>query len=208
MLAIIDYDTGNVRNVQKALNYLDIENCLTADPAVIARADGLILPGVGAFAKAMQALAERNLVQVLQKQAQIGQPMLGICLGMQLLFDRSQEFGDSKGLGLLPGAVVAIPAKPGLKVPHMGWDQNRGRPSNRFGRVFDGEATYFVHSYYVQTAAKNIVATCDYGVSIPSIVQQSNVVGMQFHPEKSGAAGLAGLTAFKEMVNDVAFSRN
>lgn len=208
MLAIIDYDTGNVRNVKKALDYLEIENCLTADPSVIAQADGLVLPGVGAFAKAMQALEERKLVSVLQKQAQLGQPMLGICLGMQLLFDRSEEFGDSRGLGLLPGAVVAIPAKTGLKVPHMGWDQNHGRRSNRFGRVFDGEATYFVHSYYVQTAAKNIVATCDYGVTIPSIVQQNNVVGMQFHPEKSGAAGLAGLTAFKEMVEDEAFSRN
>lgn len=208
MLAIIDYDTGNVRNVQKALDHLQIENCLTADPQVIQHADGLILPGVGAFAKAMQALAERDLVAVLQTQAQAGQPMLGICLGMQLLFDRSEEFGETQGLGLLPGAVVAIPEKPGLKVPHMGWDTNHGRATNRFGRVFDQEATYFVHSYYVQTAAKNIAATCDYGVQIPSVVQQNNVVGMQFHPEKSGAVGLTGLQVFKEMVDDANFSRN
>jgi glutamine amidotransferase len=208
MLAVIDYDTGNVRNVKKALDHLGIENCLTADPEVIKQADGLILPGVGAFAKAMQAIASRNLVEVLQTQARAGQPMLGICLGMQLLFDRSEEFGNTQGLGLLPGAVVAIPEKPGLKVPHMGWDTNNGRINNRFGRVFDSEATYFVHSYYVQTAAKNIAATCDYGVQIPSVVQQNNVVGMQFHPEKSGAVGLAGLQAFKEMVADADFSRN
>ncbi len=101
------------------MDHLDIENCLTADPEVIKQADGLILPGVGAFAKAMQAIASRNLVEVLQTQARAGQPMLGICLGMQLLFDRSEEFGETQGLGLLPGAVVAIPEKPGLKVPHM-----------------------------------------------------------------------------------------
>ncbi|MCI1985467.1 MAG: imidazole glycerol phosphate synthase subunit HisH [Lactobacillus sp.] len=208
MLAVIDYDTGNVRNVKKALDYLNIANTLTSDPVVIAQADGLILPGVGAFQKAMAELEKRHLVQVLQQQAAAGQPMLGICLGMQLLFDRSEEFGDSTGLGLLPGAVVAIPEKVGLKVPHMGWDTNQGKANNRFGQIFDQEATYFVHSFYVQTAAKNIAATVNYGVTIPSVVQQNNVVGMQFHPEKSGQVGLAGLKAFKEMCADAAFSRN
>lgn len=208
MLAVIDYDTGNVRNVKKALDHLGIENTLTADPAVIKAADGLILPGVGAFAKAMAELQKRHLVSVLQEQARVGQPMLGICLGMQLLFDRSEEFGESQGLGLLPGAVVAIPEQSGLKVPHMGWDENHGKANNRFGQVFDGQATYFVHSFYVQTAERNIAASCDYGVRIPSIVQQNNVVGMQFHPEKSGQVGLKGLEAFKEMVTDATFSSN
>ena len=199
MLAVIDYDTGNVRNVQKALDFLGIANVLTADPAVIEQADGLILPGVGAFPKAMAALAQRDLIKVLRRQAAAGQPMLGICLGMQLLFDRSEEFGDTAGLGLLPGAVVAIPAKAGLKVPHMGWDENTAQARNRFGQIFDREATYFVHSFYVQTAARNIVATCDYGVAIPSVVQQNNVVGMQFHPEKSGDTGLRILKNFLEV---------
>ncbi len=208
MLAVIDYDTGNVRNVKKALDFLGIESVLTADPAVIQQAEGLVLPGVGAFAKAMAELNARDLVGVLQRQAAAGQPMLGICLGMQLLFDRSEEFGDSTGLGLLPGAVVAIPEKAGLKVPHMGWDTNTGKANNRFGQVFDQTATYFVHSFYVQTAAKNIAATCEYGVTIPSVVQQNNVVGMQFHPEKSGRVGLNGLRAFKEMCDDAAFSSN
>jgi glutamine amidotransferase len=208
MIVVVDYDTGNTMNVKKALDYLAIPNQLSADPATIAAADGLILPGVGAFQKAMAALDERGLVPVLQQAAASGKPMLGICLGMQLLFETGYEFGAAPGLGILPGEVVPIPAKQGFKVPHMGWNQNKAQRSNRFGQVFDGESTYFVHSFYVQTAARNIVATADYSVSIPSIVQQNNVVGMQFHPEKSGNVGLAGLNAFKEMVADEHFSRN
>lgn len=209
MIVVIDYDTGNTLNVKKALDYLQIENRLSADPEEIMAADGLILPGVGAFQKAMTALNQRQLVPVLQQAAQNGKPMLGICLGMQLLFETGYEFGTTQGLGILPGVVVAIPAKTGFKVPHMGWNQNHAQqPNNDFGRVFDQHSTYFVHSYYVQTAAKNIVATADYSVAIPSIVQQNNVVGMQFHPEKSGQIGLAGLQTFKEMVEDERFSRN
>ncbi len=208
MIVIIDYDTGNTLNVKKALDYLNIDNQLSADPAEILAADGLILPGVGAFQKAMVALEERQLVPVLQQAAASGKPMLGICLGMQLLFETGYEFGVTPGLGLLPGVVVPIPSKPGFKVPHMGWNQNQAQQQNPFAAVFDQENTYFVHSYYVQTAAKNIVATTDYSVAIPSIVQRNNVVGMQFHPEKSGQVGLAGLSAFKEMVNDARVPRN
>ncbi|MCH4169706.1 MAG: imidazole glycerol phosphate synthase subunit HisH [Lactobacillus sp.] len=208
MIVIIDYDTGNTLNVKKALDYLNIDNQLSADPAEILAADGLILPGVGAFQKAMVALEERQLVPVLQQAAASGKPMLGICLGMQLLFETGYEFGVTPGLGLLPGVVVPIPSKPGFKVPHMGWNQNQAQQQNPFAAVFDQENTYFVHSYYVQTAAKNIVATTDYSVAIPSIVQRNNVVGMQFHPEKSGQVGLAGLSAFKEMVNDAHVPRN
>lgn len=208
MLTVIDYDTGNTQSVKKALDHLNIANNLSADPTVIAQADGLILPGVGAFQQAMVALEQRGLVSVLQKAAGAGQPILGICLGMQLLFETGYEFGVTPGLGILPGVVAPIPEKPGFKIPHMGWNRNKATQINRFGEVFDGRQTYFVHAYYVQTAAKNIIATTDHSVTIPSVVQQNNVVGMQFHPEKSGAVGLAGLKAFKEMVDNANFSRN
>ncbi|MFL2029723.1 imidazole glycerol phosphate synthase subunit HisH [Loigolactobacillus zhaoyuanensis] len=201
MIVVVDYDTGNTRNLKKALDYLGIANQLSSDSATILAADGLILPGVGAFQKAMAALAERGLVNVLQTAAQSGKPMLGICLGMQLLVETGYEFGVTRGLGLLPGEVVPIPTDNGLKVPHMGWNTNQVLQSNPVADVFAGEATYFVHSFYVQTAAKNIIAQTDYGVKIPSIIQQDNVMGMQFHPEKSGQVGLAGLARFnKELV--------
>jgi glutamine amidotransferase len=201
MLVIVDYDTGNTRNLKKALDYLGIANQLSSDPATILAADGLILPGVGAFQKAMAALVERGLVTVLQTAAQQGKPILGICLGMQLLVETGYEFGITRGLGLLPGEVVPIPADNGLKVPHMGWNTNQVLQPNPVADVFDLQATYFVHSFYVQTAAKNIIAQTDYGVKIPSIIQQDNVMGMQFHPEKSGQVGLQGLARFnKELV--------
>ncbi|ANK60785.1 imidazole glycerol phosphate synthase subunit HisH [Loigolactobacillus backii] len=208
MIVIVDYDTGNTRNLKKALDYLNVPNQLSADPATILAADGIILPGVGAFQKAMLALQERQLISVLQTAAAKGQPMLGICLGMQLLFETGYEFGEAKGLGILPGEIVPLPEKDGYKVPHMGWNTNTATQSNRFGKIFDQQATYFVHSYYAQTSARNIVAQTDYSVEIPSIVQQNNVIGMQFHPEKSGAIGLKGLNAFKEMALDERLSRN
>lgn len=208
MIVIIDYDTGNTRNVKKALDYLNIDNVLSADPEVINQADGLILPGVGAFKKAVDALNERQLIPVIQTAAKSGMPMLGICLGMQLLFDRSFEFGETAGLGLIPGEVEAIPDDLGVKVPHMGWDQNQVTQPSVIAKGFDQEATYFVHSYYVKTNAKYTLATCDYGVTLPSIVQKDNVIGMQFHPEKSGQVGLNGLLAFKELVENGNYSRN
>ncbi|MFC6171043.1 imidazole glycerol phosphate synthase subunit HisH [Loigolactobacillus jiayinensis] len=201
MIVVVDYDTGNTRNLKKALDYLGIANQLSSDPATILAADGLILPGVGAFQKAMAALEARDLVSVLQTAAQQGKPMLGICLGMQLLVETGYEFGPAKGLGLLPGEVVPIPTDLGLKVPHMGWNTNDVLQQNPVADVFNHQATYFVHSFYVQTAAKNIIAQTDYGVKIPSIIQQDNVMGMQFHPEKSGQVGLLGLARFnKELV--------
>ncbi|MFD1672056.1 imidazole glycerol phosphate synthase subunit HisH [Agrilactobacillus yilanensis] len=208
MITVIDYDTGNTLNVKKALDYLGIPNELSAEPDKILAADGLILPGVGAFQKAMAALDDRQLIPVIQQAANNGKPILGICLGMQLLFETGYEFGTTAGLGILPGSVIPIPKKAGFKVPHMGWNQNTAQRRNAFGTIFDQKSTYFVHSYYVQTAAKNIVATTDYSVQIPSIVQQNNVIGMQFHPEKSGAVGLAGLKTFKEVIEDERFSRN
>lgn len=208
MITIIDYDTGNTRNVKNALDFLGVPNQLSADPNEILMADGLILPGVGAFKKAMDSLNERGLVPVIQQPADAGILILGICLGMQILFDTSYEFGESTGLGLIAGEVVPIPEDLGVKVPHMGWDQNRSRKVDPLGDGFDEQFSYFVHSYYVKTTSESIVSTVDYGVQIPSIVRKDNVIGFQFHPEKSGAVGLNGLSKFKEMVENADYSRN
>lgn len=184
MIIVIDYDTGNTRNVKKALDFLGVENKLSADPQEITNADGVILPGVGAFKKAIDALNERQLIPVIQQVAKQGTPMLGICLGMQLLFDRSLEFGDTTGLSLIKGDVIPIPTNLGVKVPHMGWDLNQVTQSDPIADIFDQQFSYFVHSFYVKTSADKVLATTDYGVQIPSIVRQNNVIGMQFHPEK------------------------
>ncbi|GAA3197770.1 imidazole glycerol phosphate synthase subunit HisH [Lentilactobacillus kefiri DSM 20587 = JCM 5818] len=186
MITVIDYDTGNTRNVKNALDFLGVENQLTSKPTDILNSDGLILPGVGAFKKAVDALNERKLVPVIQQAANQGIPILGICLGMQLLFDKSYEFGESDGLGLIDGEVVPIPDNLGVKVPHMGWDKNISVKADPLADGFDGQFSYFVHSYYVKTAEKNILSFVDYGVKIPSIVRRRNVIGFQFHPEKSG----------------------
>ncbi len=208
MIIIIDYDTGNTRNVKKALDYLGVENELSADPDKILTADGLILPGVGAFKKAMMALSERHLIPVIQEAAKRNIPILGICLGMQLLFERSFEFGETPGLAILPGEVVPIPENLGVKVPHMGWDRNECTQADPVATVFDRQFSYFVHSFYVKTTPEKILATVDYGVQIPSIVRQENVIGIQFHPEKSGRIGLEGLSKFKELVYRADYSRN
>lgn len=208
MIVVIDYDTGNTRNVKNALDYLGVPNRLSANPEAILNADGLILPGVGAFKKAMDSLKERGLVTTIRQAADKGIPMLGICLGMQLLFDKSFEFGESAGLGLIPGTVVPISANLGVKVPHMGWDKNQSSQIDPLADEFNGQFSYFVHSYYVETSSKNILATVNYGVEIPSIVRKGNVIGFQFHPEKSGWVGLKGLSKFKEMVENADYSRN
>lgn len=208
MFAIVDYDTGNTRNLKKAFDYLQVSTILTADPQQLAAADAVILPGVGAFAAAMAALKERQLVGVLQALARSGKPVLGICLGMQLLFESSSEYGEHAGLGLLSGGVSALPTDLNVKVPQMGWNQNElRRPDSPFASI-DAAYTYFVHSYYAVCPATEIVATVQHGVQVPSIVQQQNVIGMQFHPEKSGRVGLQQLAAFKEMVSANDFSSN
>ncbi|BDZ31492.1 imidazole glycerol phosphate synthase subunit HisH [Lactiplantibacillus sp. WILCCON 0030] len=208
MFAIVDYDTGNTRNLQKAFTYLQVPTIVTADPAVLAAADAVILPGVGAFAAAMQALDERHLVSTLQRLGRSGKPMLGICLGMQLLFESSTEYGQHAGLGLLRGRVVAIPTGLGVKVPQMGWNENELQQSQHQFASIDHQYTYFVHSYYAVSPATQVVASVQHGVQIPSIVQYQNILGMQFHPEKSGQVGLAQLATFKEMVNANDFSSN
>ncbi|MDN6967317.1 imidazole glycerol phosphate synthase subunit HisH [Oenococcus sp. UCMA 17063] len=208
MFAIVDYDTGNTQNLKKAFRYLNVPTVLTADAQQLASSDALILPGVGAFAAAMDALKNRQLVSLLQQLVHTGKPILGICLGMQLLFESSSEYGVHPGLGLLSGHVEELPTDRGVKVPQMGWNSNQvRRPASPFASI-DKAYTYFVHSYYAVCPVEEVVATVEHGVTVPSIVQRQNVVGMQFHPEKSDRAGLAQLATFKEMVSANDFSSN
>ena len=196
MIAIVDYDAGNTFNVQKAFAYLGVETVLTADKGTVLSADGVVLPGVGAFRAAMDTLIDRNLVGVLQEVAEKGIPLLGICLGMQLLFDSSTEYGLTDGLGLIPGTVEALPADMDLMIPHMGWNSNRVTNNDSIFSDIDGKYTYFVHSYYVKCDDQYITTTADYGIAVPGIVEKNNVYGMQFHPEKSATVGLGLLKTF------------
>ena len=199
MIAIVDYDAGNTFNVQKTFAHLGVDTVLTADPEVILNSDGVVLPGVGAFKAAMDTLVERKLVDVLKQVAEKNIPLLGICLGMQLLFDSSTEYGLTEGLGLIPGTVEALPADLGLMIPHMGWNQNLVKNhSSIFADVADREYTYFVHSYYAKCDDQYITTTADYGVDVPGIVERDSVYGMQFHPEKSAHVGLNLLRTFVE----------
>ena len=199
MIAIVDYDAGNTFNVQKAFAHLGVDTVLTADSEVILNSDGVVLPGVGAFKAAMATLVERKLVDVLKQVAEKNIPLLGICLGMQLLFDSSTEYGLTEGLGLIPGTVEALPADLGLMIPHMGWNQNLVKNhSSIFADVADREYTYFVHSYYAKCDDQYITTTADYGVDVPGIVERDSVYGMQFHPEKSAHVGLNLLRTFVE----------
>ncbi|KRM07025.1 imidazole glycerol phosphate synthase subunit HisH [Liquorilactobacillus ghanensis DSM 18630] len=200
MLAIIDYDAGNTYNLKKAFDYLKIPTVLTADPQQIKTSDGLILPGVGAFAPAMATLQQRGLADLVKQEALAGKPLLGICLGMQLLFDSSTEYGKHAGLGLIPGQVVAFPEKPGYKIPQMGWNQNQLRQKNSDFAFLANEYTYFVHSYYAKCEAEYVVTAVDYMVQVPALVQRQQIYGTQFHPEKSGAVGLQVLQTFAQKV--------
>ncbi len=201
MIAIIDYDAGNIKSVEKALISLGQEVCVTRDADEILQADKVILPGVGAFGDAMEKLHRYGLVDVIRKVVEKKTPFLGICLGLQLLFERSDEASGVEGLGILKGEVLKIPAAEGLKIPHMGWNSLQLKHN---GKLFQnlGEETYvyFVHSYYLKAEDPFIVkATTEYGVSIDASVEQENVFACQFHPEKSSDAGLQILKNFIEL---------
>lgn len=198
MIAIIDYDAGNIKSVEKALISLGESAVITRDREIILKADKVILPGVGAFGDAMAKLKDYGLVEAIYKTVQEGKPFLGICLGLQLLFESSEETPGVEGLGILKGKVVKIPDDKGLKVPQIGW--NSLKFPNK-GRLFEGIAentyVYFVHSYYLQAKEPEIVtATTDYVVHIHASVEQGNVFACQFHPEKSSDVGLRMLRNF------------
>lgn len=202
MLAVIDYGAGNLRSVIHALNHLGVaDKRLVHTPADLDGADKIILPGVGAFGAGMQQLHKQNLIAPLKEALQAGIPYLGICLGMQFLFECSDEMGDHEGLGLLPGRVTRFPHDLGLKVPHMGWNQLQQKRSSLLLKDIGTESSaYFVHSYYcVPADPADIVATVDYGIPFTAVVHRDNTFGVQFHPEKSQRTGLQLLTNFLEM---------
>lgn len=200
MIAIINYGLGNLHSVQKAAAYTGGEAMVTDDPNVILEADKVILPGVGAFADGMKGLKTRGLVPVVQEAAALGKPLLGICLGMQLLFEESEEQGQHQGLGLLPGQVVLF-KQPGLKVPQIGWNQVEfSRPSSLMDGVQNGDYFYFNHSYYcLPQDAGDVITITDYGNQFASSVERGTVFGVQFHPEKSQKTGLQILKNFVEL---------
>ncbi|MDQ0233382.1 imidazole glycerol phosphate synthase subunit HisH [Metabacillus malikii] len=207
MIAIIDYGMGNLYSVSKALERMGVDYILSSDIAELEKADGYILPGVGSFKDAMEILEETKLTSFIKEVTTAGKPLLGICLGMQLLFEESEENGLSKGLGLLPGKVVKIPETTNgttLKVPHMGWNELDIKNERTLLKGIDKGYAYFVHSFYVDTDETDILlATAEYGVDVPAVVGRDNVYGTQFHPEKSSEHGLAILKNFIQLVNRV-----
>lgn len=195
MIAIIDYGAGNLFSVANALAFLGAEYEITDDKDKIARADGLILPGVGAFPDAMEKLRQKDLVTVIKETAG-EKPFLGICLGMQVMFETGSEFTNTEGLGLIKGTVDKMTA-PRLKYPHMGWNQlNLKKPCPLTAGLPADAYVYFVHSYAATAQTENIAATTDYGEEIPALVFKGNIYGAQFHPEKSGKTGLGILQNF------------
>ena len=201
MIAIIDYDAGNIKSVEKALQKLGQETIITRDARIILDADKVILPGVGAFGDAMGNLRKYHLDQVIYQVVEKGTPFLGICLGLQLLFEKSDESKGVKGLGILEGEVCKIPESEGLKIPHMGWNslhlQNEGR---LYKDIEENSYVYFVHSYYLKAKDNNIVkATTEYSTEIHASVEKGNVFACQFHPEKSSDVGLKILKNFVEL---------
>ncbi|WP_394234661.1 imidazole glycerol phosphate synthase subunit HisH [Niallia oryzisoli] len=205
MIGIVDYGMGNLFSVSQALKRLEVPFFLSEDPSELSKADGLILPGVGAFKDAMARLNETGLASFLHEYVETGKPLLGICLGMQLLFEESEEGGLTKGLALLPGRVVRFPgqAENGetYKVPHMGWNRLKWENTSPITANLEEDYAYFVHSYYVNTSQKDIlIGTASYNEEVPAVVGKNNVYGMQFHPEKSSKLGVELLTNFTKLV--------
>ncbi len=201
MIAIIDYDAGNIRSVEKALQFLGQEVKITRDREEILGADKVVLPGVGSFGDAMGKLHQYGLVEVIRQVAEKKTPFLGICLGLQLLFERSDESPGVEGLGILKGEILRIPEGEGRKIPHMSWNSLELRNQGRLFAGLSGEPyVYFVHSYYLKARDEQIVkATTEYGVTIHASVEQDNIFACQFHPEKSSDTGLKILKNFVEL---------
>ena len=201
MIVIIDYGMGNLRSVQKAIEAVGSSAEITADPDRVRRATKVILPGVGAFADAMAELRRSGLGEAFREAVQMGKPCLGVCLGLQLLFDSSTEDGEHIGLGLLPGRVIRFPAQPGLKVPHMGWNTLRIRkPAPILAGLPAAPSVYFVHSYHaVAQNPDDVAAVSDYPEPFAAVVWRDNLAACQFHPEKSQATGLAMYANFVTM---------
>ncbi len=198
MISIIDYDAGNIKSVEKALQHLGAETVITRDPEIILSSDHVILPGVGAFGDAMKRLNEYRLVDVIREVTERGIPFLGICLGLQLIFEESEESPGVKGLGLLRGRVLRIPDREDLKIPHMGWNSLKVRDgASLFEGLEPDPYVYFVHSYYLQAEdRKDVAAVTEYGVEIDASVEHGRIFACQFHPEKSSGTGLAILDHF------------
>ena len=202
MIAIIDYGVGNLFSLKSSFAAIGQEAVVTSDPEVIEAADRVILPGVGAFGDAAEKLRQSGMAQVVKDQAAKGKPIMGICLGMQLLFDKSCEYGEHEGLGLIHGNIRPISEiiKRGLKIPHIGWNALiMKKQSALFKYLSEGDCVYFVHSYYAAECEKNTTATAEYSAELTASVENGNVYGCQFHPEKSGEVGLNILRAFCEI---------
>jgi len=202
MLAIVDYGVGNLFSLRSSFAAIGVEALVTANEAELARADRIILPGVGAFGDAAEKLRRSGLADALVRQARAGKPLMGICLGMQLLFDRSLEYGDHPGLGLIPGTVrpIAEVIPEDYKIPHIGWNALHLRGANPLLKyVREGDCVYFVHSFHAADCDPSVIATVEYGAELTAAVARGNVMGCQFHPEKSGAVGMNILRAFCEM---------
>ncbi|MBQ3551046.1 MAG: imidazole glycerol phosphate synthase subunit HisH [Clostridia bacterium] len=201
MIAVIDYGVGNLFSLCSSLKYVGADTVVTGDPEVIKKADKIILPGVGAFQDARKKLSVNGLDELVIEKAKSGSPVLGICLGMQMLFEESHEYGVHKGLGLIKGKVVAMKGRipEGLDIPHMGWNALKFHNSSPiFKYINEGDCVYFVHSYFADGCDQSLIASAEYGIRITAAVQSGNVYGCQFHPEKSGNVGLKILKAFCE----------
>ncbi|WP_367007537.1 imidazole glycerol phosphate synthase subunit HisH [Streptococcus sp. ZY19097] len=198
-IIVIDYDAGNTANVLRALNKLGVKAELSADPQKITAASGLILPGVGAFPAAMAELEKRGLVSAIKEAVAKGTPLLGICLGMQLLVEKGLEHHETAGLGFIPGLCQEIPAMAGYPVPHMGWNDLQVKQESPLTTGLQDQAVYFVHSYFTDVPQEYIDVTAEYSISVPAMIHKDNVFGAQFHPEKSGDVGLGILKKFVDL---------
>ena len=202
MIAVVDYGVGNLFSLSSSLSAIGAQTVVTGDAEVIRKADKILLPGVGAFEDAARKLRESGLAEVVCEEARAGKPLLGICLGMQLLFEKSYEFGDFEGLGLIRGAVrpIADVIPSDLKIPHIGWNAlHVKKESELFRHIKEGDCVYFVHSFYAADCEESVIATSEYGAELTAAVASGNIYGCQFHPEKSGAVGLSILKAFAEI---------